>query len=722
MRSMVCRISACLLLAGSLLNGILCSAGEPVPVEQLSINDSKVQLSVGADGRLTSLKNLADGKDYAGGEYLWRLYYNTKEEKEIQVTGEGQEPSVRIIPSGNGDGEAIEIRYDSLSSRGEKLRFALTLRISLEDGAVRFAAGLENGEPHTIVRELQYPLIGNLALPSGYKLLTTHTGGQIFDDPVRKISDVPPGPLYMTPAQKFRQYDLQYPRNAASNCFAFTGEEDGLYFGSHDPSFQQTWHGLRTYPEPGTIGHTTEDFRRLEAGFYRYPNVECGGSWTNDCSVVVPYRGDWTETSRIYRRWADSWWDKKEAPSWVREMTGWQRIIFKHQYGEYLRKYTDLPGRIFKAGESVGCNAVLAFGWWYEGMDNGYPDYTIDHSQGGDAAWKKAIADYRSEGGRLILYYNGRLIDVESDFYRSGRASSVSNHDNTGDEFTEHYKFTGEGTTLGYYDSRTFVIADMSKREWRDMLLGMADRAMEYGADAVFYDQLGVAEEFPDWDISGEWPVQDIFTGRYKAEALKEIRDHVKAKDPSFGLGTEWLSDCTSQYCDFVHIVEFTALPESFPEWFRYTFPEVIWSDRCVRDDNDVPRRVNNTLLKGLRNDIEVFRCRGLIDETPVYQARLGEINRLRHRWPSLLLEGRFAFMDDFTSSNPDVLAREYASGDRIAIVLTSLKDKRQKTRVDVPGYEYVEGDVLGDARISSGKVVLGKNGLAVLVYEKKKL
>ena len=42
-----------------------------------------------------------------------------------------------------------------------------------------------------------------------------------------------------------------------------------------------------------------------------------------------------------------------------------------NQYGEFLRKYVDLPGRIAAAGESVGCNAVLAFGWGKEGMDNG---------------------------------------------------------------------------------------------------------------------------------------------------------------------------------------------------------------------------------------------------------------------------------------------------------------------------------------------------------------
>ena len=351
-------------------------------------------------------------------------------------------------------------------------------------------------------------------------------------------------------------------------------------------------------------------------------------------------------------------------------------------------------------------------------MDNGYPNYTIDDTQGGDTAWKEAIAAYRERGGRLLLYYNGRLIDVESDFYRTGGGSRVANKNNTGREFTEHYKFTGEGTTLGYYDSRTFVIADMSKREWRDQLIRWADRAMDYGADAVFYDQLGVAEEFPNWDLSGEYPVQDIFTGRYKADALQEIRDHIKARNPEFALGTEWLSDCTSRFCDFVHIVEFTALPESFPEWFRYTFPEVVWSDRCVRDDNDVPRRVGNTLLKGLRNDIEVFRCRGLIDQTPVYQDYLARVNAIRHEFPELLLEGRYSATDGFTCSEPDITARSYSSQGRMAVVAVYTGEGSRKGNIEAPGYKLSSSRTIGDANVSGNTVTLKQNGLAVLVFE----
>ena len=661
------------------------------------------------DGSLAFLSDSPSGHNYAGGAGLWRLYYNTPERKEIEIRATDCKPAV------SQKADTVWIDYDGIGGKA----FKLSLKVWAADGAVHFGAELQNNEPHTIIRELQYPLIGSLTLPEGYKLITTHTGGQLFDDPVAKIANVDTRALYMTPAQKFRQYDLQYPRNAASNCFAFVGESDGLYFGSHDPSLQQTWHGLRVYPS-SPIGLQTSDFTELEAGFYRYPNAMCGDKWSNDATVVVPYKGDWTQTCRIYRSWAESWWQHAPVPKWVQDMTGWQRIIFKHQYGEYLRSYEDLPSRIAKAGESVGCNAVLAFGWWKEGMDNGYPNYSPDDSQGGDPAWKQAIADYRKNGNRLLLYFNGRLIDVESDFYRNGGGPRVANKDNTGREFTEHYKFTGEGTTLGYYDSRTFTIADMSKREWRDQLIRWADRAMSLGADAVFYDQLGVAEEFPNWDRSREYPVQDIYTGRYKADALQEIRDHIKSIDPEFALGTEWLSDCTSRFCDFVHIVEFTALPESFPEWFRYTFPEVIWSDRCVRDDNDVPRRVNNTLLKGLRNDIEVFRCRGLIDETPVYQAHLAKVNAIRHEFPQLLLEGRYTASDGFSCSNPAIVARSYSTSDSMAVVATYTGEGRQSAVISAPGHTLKDIRIIKPAKAGGNKIELGQNGLAVLIFEKQ--
>ena len=214
-------------------------AGQEFELPQTAIVADGVTLAIDpADGRLVFLSDSPSGHNFAGGAPLWRLYYNTPERKEIEIR------AVDCTPSVSRCGDTLRLDYDAPGGKA----FALHLKIWAQDGQARFAAELQNNEPHTIIRELQYPLIGKLQLPEGYKLLTTHTGGQIFDDPVRKIADVDTRSLYMTPAQKFRQYNLQYPRNAASNCVAFIGENDGLYFGSHDTSLQQTWHGLRVYP------------------------------------------------------------------------------------------------------------------------------------------------------------------------------------------------------------------------------------------------------------------------------------------------------------------------------------------------------------------------------------------------------------------------------------------------------------------------------------------
>jgi len=206
-------------LAKTLILLPLALACGPKPEKQVS-EPSGIHFTVDeTTGNLTFLGLGADVHNYAGGTGLWRLYYNTPEQKEIEVTPADGTPEVRVA------GDTVHIDYGTLAGKA----FELHLTLWKEDGQLRFGATVKNNEPHTIIRELQYPLIGKLQLQEGYRLLTTHTGGQIHENPVWKISNVDTRALYMTPAQKFRQMDLQYPRNAASNCFAFIGDKDGLY-------------------------------------------------------------------------------------------------------------------------------------------------------------------------------------------------------------------------------------------------------------------------------------------------------------------------------------------------------------------------------------------------------------------------------------------------------------------------------------------------------------
>lgn len=681
-----------------------------------TLQSEGVEVAVDAKGNLASLKNLATGHEYAGGQPLWRLYFDRKDgEKEIPVLGAENAPEIKR------EGDWIVMRYGALKSRGGDLKMRLTLTVRIEEGLVRFGSEVANDEPHTIIRELHYPLVGDCRLEAGDKLLTTFAGGQLFSDPVKRITAVGNNPPYMAPSQYYRQMDQKYPSHTWGNCFAFVGEKQGLYFGSHDPTFQDTWHGLRTYPDAAGA------FTRLEAGLYKYPNCTAGQSWTCDANVIVPYSGDWHRTAKIYRKWVDTWWQQREVPRWVRLMKGWQRVIFTHQYGERLFAYGDLNGRMRAAGESVGVNAVLAFAWWKSGMDNGYPDcyWITDPTQGGDAGWAAAVKDFRGHQGRLLLYFNGKLIDEESAFYKSGEGTKICYRDNFGAQYTEQYRFKGMGTFTGLYNARTFVVANTRRPAWRKKLLAMADRAFDFGADSVFYDQLGYCEPSTDWDTSGEFPIPNTHIMVDKADTLKAIHDHLDSKgNLDFALGTECFTDVTAQHVDYIHNITGAVWPGSFTEWGRYTFPEVVISDREIRDDTDIPRRVNHSMLKGLRSDIEIYRCRDLIDKAPTYQRHLAAVNRLKDKYADLLLLGRYTDTDGIENANPKVEARGFANGNRLAVVVTQSAEKTAETRVAVPGYAFVESDGVGEMKIEGASedatVQAGRDGIAVLVFQKK--
>ena len=60
---------------------------------------------------------------------------------------------------------------------------------------------------------------------------------------------------------------------------------------------------------------------------------------------------------------------------------------------------------------------------------------------------------------------------------------------------------------------------------WREKLLQMAQRAIDFGADAVFYDQLGYCEPATNWDLSKEFPIPNTRVIADKAQTLKIIHD-----------------------------------------------------------------------------------------------------------------------------------------------------------------------------------------------------
>lgn len=687
---------------------------------EFALRNELVEVSVNKAGELVTLKNLSTGHNYASGNYLWRMYYDTHEFREREIKGSEQTPTITC------DGNSIVLNYDKLVCRGNTLDMQLKLTITLDGENVRFASEMKNNVAHSIIRELHYPLVHDIKYPADHKLILSYEGGRIYDDPQKIIIKVssagyPNSAGYMNPDQYFRQFDMHYGAGMASmNCYMLSGENQGLYVGSHDELIQDTWHLLRVYADESGK-HTIPSF-----GLSKYPHCFAGEKWSNDTNILSPYSGTWHKAADKYGNWVRAtWWDRREKPQWIKEMKSWQRIIFKHQYGEYFFKYSDLYGRIQDVGESVGADAVMAFGWWKEGMDNNYPTYSEDDSQGGDKAWREAIAKFKESGQKLVMYYNGRMIDADSEYYKSGKGSKISYKNPSGLEYVDQYRFSNHGTYTKEYQSVSFVMADPRSKEWSNILKQFAMRAYKNGANAVFYDQLGKGlRQILPWDNSREFPVPCTRLIYHNAMLLKGIHEYLdKNCDPEFGLGTEWLADYTSMYTDFIHIVKNTSGKENFSELFRYTFPEIKFSDRRIRDDYNIEPRVNLTLLKGLCNDIEIYRCRDLIDKTPTYQAYLAKVNAIREQYKECIVLGTFRDALGFENSNKEVQAKGFWGENKMVVVATNeFNEEVLTTSISVPGYRFVESSTLGNGKVLAGgkKVKLGKCDVAVLLFEKE--
>ena len=667
----------------------------------IRLETEAVRIAFDPAGNLVELVSRSSGHNYAGGKPVWRLYFQTQNAMDREVTAAEAAPTVTCE-----DGR-IELKYDRVSFEGSPLAIAVTVSVSVEGDQTHWTIDIRNDASGVTIRDCHFPLVGGLQLQDSQGLIWSKWGGERFADVREEIRRQ--HTLWYAEDHVFTGMKIGYPGStAATNCYVLCDDAEGLYVGCHRKDSEFTEHQFRLYDKD------------LECGLARYPNLSYGENVTLGGFVLSPYTGSWHTAARKYRGWADSWFHPPEVPDWIKHFRGWQRIILKHQYGEIHYRYDQLP-QIYKEGAAAGIDTLHMFGWHQGGHDNNYPNYEPDSDLGGRDALKKAVADFTASGGNVILYTNGRLIDVATDYYRDvGHRISIKDH--LGIELRDAYRFRGRGNYVGNFANRTFVIACPSSQQWYEQLQHFADLAFEYGCRGIFYDQMG-SGEYPCCDPTHGHGVPWMQTAQAKADILRRLRTYIKNRDPDMALGIELLSDRAAQYADYIHSQWGAAGPTGFIDWFRYTFPEVILTDRDIRDDSDIERRVNHCLLKGLRSDVEIYRCRRTISATPRYASYLKKANALRETYSDLIVAGTYHDTEGFMIDNPNVEGRAFLAGDRLAVVLTQSRSDRASTHLHVPGYRYVEHECLNgiDLQIQDYKltVQLDRDALVAVVFEK---
>lgn len=679
-----------------------------VTTQQYTLSNEKVCLSLDENGRLSQLTNRQTNHSYvtAVGHAPWhmgyRLYGPMEGALDLEIDPDDQHPTITQ------DADGLTLAYASLTAslphhgHTRELQVGLTLHISLADDTFLWTAVIENREqePGVEITEIWLPWINGLTdLGLGQTsdvLYWPEGGGRRIENPHARIA-VEPTSHGNDPALR-----LTYPWPACMQWYTLNNGEEGIYLASYDRTLMTSCFNVVAHP-----GQT------LSASIVKYPFVKAGETWTSETAVLKLYCGDWHVAANTYRAWADTWMQKPNPPDWLRRATGWMLVLPKGQSGHIFMDYSDLPD-IMKEAQDVGLDMLLVFGWVKQGFDNLYPEYDLDEAMGGREGLEQALTQIRADGGRTLLYTQGQLIDPSTDFYRN-KGKHIAARDIWGYEYRETYGGGGRGTLMNIMKNKYFGVACPGADGWLEQLESQADMVADLDAQGILFDQMGGIPPYICFSDEHPHAKPSLAVGPAKVHNMQHLRDKIKARDPEHAFVIELVTDCYAGYVDIMHAhgIGFWPEPEAYGEMVRYTFPELIITNRGDASPYDRRTQLGHAFALGWRFDGRLGDARD--PELAVFLRRMCDLRKL---YPDLLLEGKFVDNEGFVCSNSQINAYAALAGDKMAVTLWNATDLPQMAQVVAPGYQLERVHWLNPDWSSMNHTLLAGE-VAVLIFQR---
>ncbi len=615
-------------------------------------NDS-LRVVVTDHGQISALSNKVTGTEFLHSDRPtgWKI---------ITSLGSWREhPVFDFMNAGRllGSDDQAEIRFDGLIGEEQaRLDIGLTLTLRLKGDEIEAQAGIENHSRET-VREIWFPFISGFTKIASQKddhLALPMTIGALLDEPAKNLPcgrNVNRGGGKFFAHEFWSHYPLPYPGVASMAWMDFFNASEGLYLGSHDTHCPTTALLARGRPEPS-------DF---QLGFARYPFIAPGEQWQSAAFVLRPHTGDWHAGARRYRKFAAARGPNVSSPEWVRSIPGVQGAFHIHQNKHIVRPYESLID-IFQSNRRRGVNFPLfVFAWFASGHDSDYPEYEASPELGGRAALRKTIEAIKAEGGRVILYTQGRLIDKKTEYYKkTGVQACLKNED--GVEYIDEYSFNEEGTI---YPGKVFALACPSTEEWYETLRRQIDLVMDLGASGILFDQIAGDPPFLCFDPNHPHAKPDLaFDG--KVRLLKRLQEYAASRDPEFVIMSELACDAFLSCVDLSH--GYATHPTSdrtclrnFPELYKYTFPEHRITSRGAENFS----ALNYVFAAG-------FLLESFFLLKPPESDYLFRLAKLRNQLSRFFAEGAFIDTDGLSVAPEGLMAKAFIakSGGETAVVI----------------------------------------------------
>ena len=614
------------------------------------------------DGNLLSYGGEGFSPHFCSNGDFFRMhldYCNPEKERELGVYSHEQQPSLVEISEGR-----IVITYDRVVAEdGTVFPIGLVFTVCEIENELDFSVKIDN-QAAVRINELQYPI-----------LETTRLG----DDFTNDVLYLPAGlgvraknPLAVAQAAHSEYLSADYKNSWKSYPYPgplsmpFLSIQSGEHCLSLSRRSVDACH--LTLFSLGT-GPREEKTPRLILSVSSFPALRERETVTLQGYRISLSDRDWRDVADSYRKWSNETWllpridqnGRLVSKESIRHMHGWQRIIFKHQTGEIFHKYADLP-RLYEEGAMRGIHHILLFGWEKECFNSREPNATTDEALGGEAALREAIRKVNEAGGTVVLYADGMLMSVTSDFYQNGGHRYTKKNVNM-IEYRRVYNFSNNGNLLRWMGNTVFATGCFGTKGWRDALSAVADRNLSLGSNGLFFDELGCGF-YLCFDESHEHGARIDLEPQQRVDTARMLREKL-GEDAWFG--SEWAFDRVSTLTDYTHGYgpSLFYTPTAYPYMFRYAFPEVKISNRFAHDEKSIYKKeLNYAFVHGLMFDVGIYRCRyQSLEQCPNYMDHLEVLVALREKYVDFFVDGRF----DLPSIPlpKGVWGAEYALGDK---------------------------------------------------------
>lgn len=645
---------------------------------QVTLEDNSLSASFDSgSGALTRLESKADRWIIERRPELgvsFRLHAPLPNRRDNFVLGQKQRAAKVTKVS---DHEVRLQWQDLVSEHGGVLPITLSADVTLHDGALTFAATLDN-RSKLDVETIDYPYLGDLNPP---------TRSTPMDARHMWYGNLPSTEIYPRFNNEKGYWGVLYPTktiDSKQSLFCLIqAPHEGLYVEMHDPT--QRYLLEYTFEQhPGVIDSTDARVPRQDVISGMPVHLEfrtCHFVFAHPHTSVklVPvvlraYAGDWHAGVDLYRRWRQTWFKPPHVPAWIEGVNSWFQLQVNSPEQEYRIPYSRLPEYGDECARN-GVGAIQLVGWNRGGQDGGDPSLDTDPGLG---SWKDlhdAIARIQAKGVRMILFGKLNWADLTTPWY----SRELYKYQCT-DPYGIRYEQGGYSyltpTQLAGINNHRRAVMDFNCPAYRDVATGEFKKILALGAQGWLWDEVchhgPVEYSFaPD---HGYAPPGYVYAGDMPLAAqLRAAADKVSS---DFLFAGEGPQDWLMQYfpCSYFRI---NAGSTPVCRYLDPRAPLVVAVTGI--DDRE---KLNLILLDRYIAEYEPFNFKGHVTDFPLTLAYGQKIDALRRKYKAAIWDADFrdTLGAQVTADGPHLYSVFTAADGKRAVVLVNPDAKRPMT------------------------------------------